>query len=69
MMVLGEGKNPTVQRLLKMAKQFSLPEANQVIDQVQEAVNNWPSYADEAGVSGSSTKMVQEKIQKIYRLK
>ncbi len=50
--IMGEGKNPTKEHLRKLADKFSIPtrRANQIIDEVKEAIQKWPSFAEEAGV-------------------
>lgn len=49
----GEGKNPTKTHIMKVAERASIPkaEAEQLFDQVRRAINRWPDFAKEAGLS------------------
>ena len=44
-MVSGESANPNKQHLMELANYFKIKNAKSIIDQVQEVVNNWKSYA------------------------
>ena len=44
-MVSGESANPNKQHLIELANYFKIKNAKSIIDQVQEVVNNWKSYA------------------------
>jgi len=59
----GEGKNPTKKHILKVAENASIPkaEAEQLCAQVQHAVDRWPDYAKEAGLS-------ERRLQEVDRL-
>ncbi len=65
MMVLGEGKNPTTAHLKKIANKFSITNADEIISQVRQAVNNWETYANQAGVSSISKKSIAKKLKEI----
>jgi serine/threonine-protein kinase HipA len=62
--IMGEGKNPGKEHLIKLAEKFSIPvrRANQIIDGVVEAIHQWPAFAEEAGVSKSSKKIIADVI-------
>jgi serine/threonine-protein kinase HipA len=59
----GEGKNPTKKHILKVAQNASIPqaEAEQFFEQVQSAIDRWPEYAKEAGLT-------EKRLQEIDRL-
>jgi len=59
-MVMGEGKSPQRTHLIKLATQVSIKKvrANEVFDQVQNAVSQWHSFAETAGVSSASKKYI-----------
>lgn len=60
--VMREGKNPNKSHLMKLASQVSMkPEkASEVIDQVEGAISEWPTFAKMAGVSQKSMRMIQQ---------
>ena len=60
-MMMGEGKNPGLSHLLKLAEVNGLSShpALQIIEEVQSAVAEWPRFAKEAGVSTASRTMIQ----------
>lgn len=64
-MVMGEGKNPTTEHLLKLATigEIKREKALQIIDDVKQAVKKWPQFADEAKVSQASKQMISKYIQ------
>ena len=61
-LVMGEGKNPGVQDLLRLGKQHRIKGATSIIDTVQAAVARWKSIAAEAGVSAKSRKEIAERL-------
>lgn len=61
MTVVGEGK-PGVQNLRALGDKHALRDAGAIIDQVQAAVARWQAFADEAGVTAKSAKMIGAKI-------
>lgn len=65
MTVMGEGKNPSRQHLLKLAAvgQLSAPHANTLIDEVASALAQWPVLAQNAGVSRSNRHQIQRALQ------
>lgn len=69
-MVMGEGKNPNLQNLLKLADIGGIKKnkALEAIDEVISAVSKWNLFADEAGVTQTSQKMIASLIEKSTRL-
>lgn len=55
--IAGEGRNPGKEHLLHVARNASISErdALEIIDQVRAAVDNWPKFADEAGLAMQRT--------------
>lgn len=55
--IAGEGRNPGKEHLLHVARNASISErdALEIIDQVRAAVDNWPKFADEAGLAKQRT--------------
>ncbi|MGO4527287.1 type II toxin-antitoxin system HipA family toxin [Microvirga sp. 2MCAF35] len=55
--IAGEGKDPSMQHLLTVSKEASIPQqdAKAVIEQVRTAIDRWPEFAEEAGLSRSRT--------------
>ncbi|WP_420240079.1 type II toxin-antitoxin system HipA family toxin (plasmid) [Telmatobacter bradus] len=63
MLVMGEGRNPGTAQLLALGKQHGLKRAAEILTQVQQAVADWPHYAEQAGVTRKSTQEIAEKIK------
>ncbi|WP_430815918.1 type II toxin-antitoxin system HipA family toxin [Carboxylicivirga sp. RSCT41] len=59
-MVAGESKNPGKEHLLKLADTFKVKKAKFIIEEVQEAINQWDNIAKDCGVS----KAVRDNIAK-----
>jgi serine/threonine-protein kinase HipA len=61
---MGEGKKPGKVHLIALAQQFSIPvrKANHIIKDVMDAVQQWPTYAETAGVSASSKSSIARVI-------
>jgi serine/threonine-protein kinase HipA len=62
--VMGEGKRPTKEQLLKLAEKVGIakPLANSIIEEVKDAVQKWPIHAEEAGVTKASKKIIANVI-------
>lgn len=60
--VAGEGANPGRPNLLELAKIFSINKPNEIIDQVQQSLAQWPKIAKECGVSKASIQRIQNKF-------
>ena len=63
--VAGEGAAPNKKHLLELARVFSIRKAEQIINEVQEAISQWPDFAKAAYVSKKSTDRIQAKLLKI----
>ncbi len=61
---LGEGKNPTKEHLLALAKKHQLKHGEKIVQEVYEAVQQWSKFAKEAGVSTSMQKSISTIINK-----
>jgi serine/threonine-protein kinase HipA len=59
--ILGEGKNPTIEHILKLAEIISIKpkRAKEIVDDLKAAVSKWEKFADKAGVSNTSSKSIQ----------
>lgn len=64
-MVMGEGKEPESKHLLALAKHFDIPQGAEIIEEVKAIVQTWPTFAEEAGVSSQSLKLIQKSLVKI----
>jgi serine/threonine-protein kinase HipA len=60
MTIMGEGKNPTQNHLLRLAGvgNISQDRALEIIEQVLEATRKWGYFAEKAGVSKLHTKNI-----------
>jgi len=63
--VSGEGANPGRRHIIELANQFSINKPDKIIDQVQEAIAQWPDIAKECGVRKVSIKRIQAKFLEI----
>ena len=63
-MVSGESANPNKQHLMELANYFKIKNAKSIIDQVQDVVNNWKSYAKKYNVSTDSKNRIEKMISK-----
>lgn len=55
---LNEGKHPTTEHLLALAKKHSIKQGETIIAEVKEAIKSWESFAKEAGVSRKSIEQI-----------
>ena len=62
MLVMGEGKNPGTAQLRALGERYGINSAPEILAKVEEAVANWPRYAEQADVSRKSTKEITAKI-------
>ncbi len=62
--IMGEGKNPKISHLLKLAEVASIQpqKALSIIDQVKEAVSKWPHFSKQAFVSTKSSDRIQKEL-------
>jgi len=61
-MVMGEGRNPGVEHLLKLgeAAKITKPRISQIIEQTKAALGLWPVLAKEYGVSAAKNRLVTD---------
>ncbi|MDH4472254.1 MAG: type II toxin-antitoxin system HipA family toxin [Fluviicola sp.] len=64
-MVAGESQAPGAKHLLELANHFRVKNPHQIIDEVREAVSNWDLFADEAGVSNSSKRLIGKQLDQL----
>jgi serine/threonine-protein kinase HipA len=64
-MIAGESKNPGRKELMKLAHHFGLKNADVVIEEVQDAITQWPTIARECGVSKNNILDIQNAVSKI----
>jgi serine/threonine-protein kinase HipA len=69
--ILGEGKNPSISHMLKLAELVSIKPktAITIIDEVKAAVSKWKKFADESKVSAKSTKNIETTLSQILNTK
>lgn len=60
--VSGEGANPGRSHIIKLANQFSINKPGEIIEQVQEAIAQWPDIAKKCGVRKVSINRIQTKF-------
>jgi serine/threonine-protein kinase HipA len=65
-MVMGEGKNPTVEHLIKLGEEAKIGKEriHEIIDQTQASLVRWLELAKTHGVSTTTIKLISEKIDK-----
>jgi len=61
-MFLGEGRNPTKEHLLRLAKEHGIKEGNIIVDEVLSVVKKWHEYADIAGIRKKTIVEIQKKF-------
>jgi serine/threonine-protein kinase HipA len=68
-MIIGEGKNPTKNHLLKLAGTVGIKhdKALVIIDQVLAAIQKWDAFAAKVGVSAVQTKNIGEVLRTIRK--
>jgi serine/threonine-protein kinase HipA len=62
--LMGEGRKPSVQHLIKLGKDAGLDDAavKQIIEQARCAVSSWQGLATEYGVSKSNIALIKGRI-------
>jgi serine/threonine-protein kinase HipA len=62
--ILGEGKNPTTEHILKIAEMVSIKpkRSKEIVDEVKAAVLKWEKFADKAAVSKKSSRAIKSAI-------
>jgi serine/threonine-protein kinase HipA len=65
MTVLGEGRSPTREHVLRLATQFDIKRCDSaaVLDQVNDAIENWPPYAGQAACAKKAAKVVSSHLR------
>ncbi len=68
-MILGEGKNPTKEHLLKLAEVGNIKKekALAIISQILEAVAKWKTFAANTGVSKLQTKNIENALDRVMK--
>jgi len=67
MMYLGEGKTPTKEHLLKLAKKHGLKDADETILEVKNAIGKWKSFSQMAGVSKNNASIIEKVLKEIAK--
>ena len=64
MMVMGEGRNPTVEHLVKLGNEAKIPKARitEIIEQTKVALAGWKTLAKNYGVSAANIKLIGSKL-------
>ncbi len=62
MSVNGKFKDFTQDNLLAEAERFAVGTAPKVIDEVRAAIQEWPSFAQQAGLSSRQTKAITDQL-------
>ncbi|WP_245921883.1 type II toxin-antitoxin system HipA family toxin [Bowmanella denitrificans] len=62
--VMGEGRAPGVEHLLKLAKEANIkkPRAEDIIQSVQSSLTGWPKLAKQYGVSRANIALISKKL-------
>lgn len=61
-MVAGESQSPGTSHLLELAKVFSVKNGLHIIEDVRESISNWTQFANDAGVTAESTKLIKRAL-------
>ena len=63
-MVMGEGRNPNVKHLLKLAEEAKLKKgrAAEIIEATKASLVKWPKLAKQYGISDVNIKLIQQKL-------
>ena len=64
-MVMGEGKNPRIEHLVKLGLESKLDRKyiNEIIEKTRQALSKWEQLAKEYGVSKSNTTLIGKRIK------
>jgi serine/threonine-protein kinase HipA len=60
--IMGEGRHPDRTHLLALGKKMNIKKAQDIIDQVSQAISRWDEYARMAGVSDESTELIKKSM-------
>lgn len=63
-MIMGEGQSPTIEHLKKLGTEVKIAQTriNEIIEQTQSSLANWPKLAKQYEVSDTMIKLVGERI-------
>lgn len=63
--ILGEGKNPTIDHVLKLAEMVSIKkkQAKEIVDEVRTSISKWNKFAEKAGVGKKSEKIIYQMLE------
>jgi len=66
--VEGEGRNPARGHVEALGARHGLAKATMatIIEEARAAIVDWPRYAAEVGVSGSSTREIAEALEAVW---
>jgi serine/threonine-protein kinase HipA len=64
-MIAGESKNPGRKELGKLAAHFGLKYAGHIIEEVQEAINQWESIASALDINKETRIAIQSALDKV----
>lgn len=66
-MVMGEGRNPNIEHLLKLAGAANIKKdhAAEIIDATKSSLEKWPALARQYGVMDANIRLIQSKINRI----
>lgn len=65
--IAGEGAYPTKAHLMALAKEFRLKSGTMILEKVADALSQWKSFAKDAGVTKTSTDIIEKKIQAVLK--
>lgn len=67
MSVMGEGKSPGREHVLQVARELGIKTAESAyaIDAVNRAVDRWPDFADEAGCTKKTTRLIRSRLRSL----
>ncbi|GAB4195068.1 MAG: type II toxin-antitoxin system HipA family toxin [Wenzhouxiangellaceae bacterium] len=68
-MVMGEGRNPSVDHLINLAKEAGIKKirATEIIEATKNSISKWPILAKHYGVSTSNIKLIQNKLATFHK--
>lgn len=66
-MVMGEGKNPGIEHLIKLGNEAKIPKAriNEIIEQTKSSLAAWPILARQYGVSDATVSLIAKRMNRI----
>jgi serine/threonine-protein kinase HipA len=63
--IAGEGAYPGRKNILALAREFSISKPNEIIEEVQDAISEWPKMAKACGVGKASLNRIQKKFNQL----